>query len=562
MDKKEWLRERKFLMVNLHIAAFTFGLVLTAYYPTEFFYIRDVVKVDNPDFYFGLARAFLYGAGIIATFISSFYADKTKNIRGVFLITDVLCIVGNILYVFHYHIVFILIGQLFAGTAGARIVTGFGEIARVFEEKDLNKQVSIVSVVWTLGLILGPCTVYAFDYVDFHIYTLEISIANSIGLLMAFLFVFQLFLNYFTLKNVSLSYTLKGKNVKYFSENNPSKDLESTEKIQEEKDKEGKCIEENENVVAYNNPAYQKSEQTQFRETEESKENEPKKDEECLKSKVNETDEEYKDIEMDTMNRNNNKNVTNINNNSNEVNKVTLGNDNKEADDNTKLPTSEKINQPSTDVETNDNFFRQYFKTLALLFRNKYIVYLLVMSFFATYLRASIAIIEPIKADEYYKWDQKDIAVFTIIIEICGAIPVAVVFLIFAKRMNDNLAFIFTGVTLLLALIALGIIPYLENDSTAGQAMLYSAGLLRAASASGSHILMRTMMAKAVPENIQTIADAIRNTFFELGYVASGLFTTLPANYLFEFMMVSSGIVVIAFAWFIWRQKAFKNLKL
>lgn len=448
---------------------------------------------------------------------------------------------------------FILIGQLFAGTAGARIVTGFGEIARVFEEKDLNKQVSVVSVVWTLGLILGPCTVYAFDYVDFHIYTLEISIANSIGLLMAFLFVFQLVLNYFTLKNVSLSYTLKGKNVKYFSENNPSKDIESTEEIQHVKDKEGKCIEKN--VVAYNNPAYQKSEQTQFRETEESKENEPKTNEECLKSKVNETDEEYKDIEML-------KNVTNINNNSNEVNEVKLGNDTKEADDNAKLPTSEEMNQPSTDVETNDNFFRQYFKTLALLFRNKYIVYLLVMSFFATYLRASIAIIEPIKADEYYKWDQKDIAVFTIIIEICGAIPVAVVFLIFAKRMNDNLAFIFTGVTLLLALIALGIIPYLENDSTAGQAMLYSAGLLRAASASGSHILMRTMMAKAVPENIQTIADAIRNTFFELGYVASGLFTTLPANYLFEFMMVSSGIVVIAFAWFIWRQKAFKNLKL
>lgn len=404
MDRKKWLRERKFLMVNLHIAAFTFGLVLTAYYPTEFFYIRDVVKIGNPDFYFSLARAFLYGAGIIATFISSFYADKTKNIRGVFLITDVLCIVGNILYVFHYHIVFILIGQLFAGTAGARIVTGFGEIARVFEEKDLNKQISIVSVVWTLGLILGPCTVYAFGYVNFHIYTLEISIANSIGLLMAFLFIFQLFLNYFTLKNVSLSYTLKGKNAKYFSENNPSKDVESTEEIQQVKDNEGKRIKEKENVAAHNNPAYQKSEQTQLRETEESKKNEPETDEECLKSKVNETDEDYKDIEMDTMNKNNvgnrdSKNVTNINNNSNVVNEVKLRNDNREADDN--LPTSEKINQLSTDIETNDNFFRQYFKTLLLLFRNKYIIYLLVMSFFATYLRASIAIIEPIKADEY-----------------------------------------------------------------------------------------------------------------------------------------------------------------
>ena len=53
MKLEEWKRYRTWTLANCCLAAFSFGLSLTIYYPTEFYYFRDTMKVENPDIFYG-----------------------------------------------------------------------------------------------------------------------------------------------------------------------------------------------------------------------------------------------------------------------------------------------------------------------------------------------------------------------------------------------------------------------------------------------------------------------------------------------------------------------------
>ena len=57
---EEWRRKRKWMLINLCIGALAYGLSLNIYFPTEYYYLKYSVKVENPDLYFGLAQASMF----------------------------------------------------------------------------------------------------------------------------------------------------------------------------------------------------------------------------------------------------------------------------------------------------------------------------------------------------------------------------------------------------------------------------------------------------------------------------------------------------------------------
>ena len=100
------------MFINHCIGGVAYGLSLNIYFPTEYYYLKNTVKVENPDFYFGSSQAALFLSGTIASIIGSYYADYTKNVREICLFEDLLNITGNVMYSLHYSPYLILFGQL------------------------------------------------------------------------------------------------------------------------------------------------------------------------------------------------------------------------------------------------------------------------------------------------------------------------------------------------------------------------------------------------------------------------------------------------------------------
>ena len=186
-----------------------YGLSLSIYFPTEYYYLKNTVKVKNPDFYFGLSQTVLFLSGAIASIMGSYYADYTKNVREICLFEDVLNIIGNVVYSLHYSPYLILFRQLLVGTTAARITSSVGEVSRVYETAQITQKLGILRVMTTLGAIIGPCATFLFQYVDISIGNWKLNMGNMVAIFMAVFYLFQLILNYFTLHNVSKEHTLK-----------------------------------------------------------------------------------------------------------------------------------------------------------------------------------------------------------------------------------------------------------------------------------------------------------------------------------------------------------------
>ena len=119
MMTETWQKKRKCMFINHCFTAIAYGISLHGYLPTEYLYLKETVKVERPEFYFGFSHFMLYLSSAISGIIASIYADYTKNIREICLFENVLNIIGNLMYSLYYSPYLILIGQLLIGsTAG------------------------------------------------------------------------------------------------------------------------------------------------------------------------------------------------------------------------------------------------------------------------------------------------------------------------------------------------------------------------------------------------------------------------------------------------------------
>ena len=208
-----WQKKRKWMFINNCFGAIAYGLSLNAYLPTEYLYLKETVKVEKPELYFGLSHFMLYFSGAISGIIASIYADYTKNIREICLFENVLNIIGNLMYSLYYSPYLILFGQLLIGSTAARMTSVTGEISRVYEKNEITNKIAVLGAFSVIGCVLGPCLTFLFQYIDVAIGNWTWNIGNMIGIMMIGFYFFQFVMNYFTLFNVSKEFTLKKENL-------------------------------------------------------------------------------------------------------------------------------------------------------------------------------------------------------------------------------------------------------------------------------------------------------------------------------------------------------------
>ena len=444
--KETWQHNRKLMFINFCFTAFLGTISMTGYYPTEYLYFKDFMHLENPKLFYGLSWVFLSFSAVPSSLIGSYYADKTKNVRLLFMVTNILSIIGNVMYTLYYSPYIVLFGQLVIGTGAARLVAYVGEISRVYESEQLTQKLFLLSIFSTLGAVFGPSSVFVFRLIDIDLYGWRIQVGNMIGVTLAVLNIIHAVLNYFTLSNVSQENTVK----RSVSEKFPSKEheglLENTELIEKEK-----------------------------------------------------------------MDRNN-------------------------------------------DLISHET----YVLALKTIFQNKYIMFLLYLSFYTSFLRGIIHLLVPVKAAGYSDWKQTDLATLIIIGSCGGAVPVAVISTFLARYVNDFYLYLSSLIFLLLPLSLLAMVSI--RTINAGTPF-YLIVISNAMSSALFHVLSRSMLAKVVPENVQTVIEAIRNSLFELSYLFGGILLEMASLYLSESMILFSLLLLLSMAWYVCQYKVYMNIQ-
>ena len=450
---KTWQKKRKLMFINFCVAAVAYGLSLDAYFSTEYFYLTDTVKVNNPDLYFGLSKAALCLSGAISSIIGSYYVDYTKNIREICLLENALNIAGNIMYSLYYSPYLVLFGQLLTGTTSARMTGSIGEVSRVYHADQLTKKIGILGIMAVSGSIVGPSTVFVFKYIDLSIGHWKWNIGNMIGISMTVFYLFQFVLNFLTLHNVSKEYTLKNDLVWDTS-------FETNYKI---------C----------NN--------------------------DTMQFKVFEA--EYLD----------------------------------------ELP-----------------FDKKYLTALKFVLQDKRILFWLIMCILVTYARNLVTLILPIKGKEYLNWRPPDIAKLYLIALALGSIPTMILIIILTRYVSEFFLYLSSLIVLLLSLLSMGLLPILKpqthtTDTT--KIILYCSIILKQISSGVFHVSSRSMLAKFVPENVQSITEGFRNSLYQLAAFLSGLSATIVVNYLSETMFALTVIVCAITVLYMLQEEIYRYIK-
>ena len=318
-----------------------------------------------------------------------------------------------------------------------------GEIARVYEPHELTQKLGIIVVVTVLGSISTPSTIFLFQYVNTSIGNWRWNVGNMVGIAMTGFYLFQFFLNYFTLHNVLKELTLKKDHL--------------------------------------------------------------------LDKNIEDSDMEY-DSEIEQFEIS-------------EINKIDTR-----------------------------SFNKKYLITLKAVFQNKHVVLL-------PYAMGLVQVVVPIKAEEYFNWKQTDVAKLWIVSTIIGSILTIILVIILAKYVNDFFLFLGSFFSLLLCQLLMGMLPVFKDYEETAEVMLYFAMSLYLMSSSIFHILSRSILAKFVPEYVQSIMEGIRNALFEIAAFLSGLSFTLSATYLSQTMFALAVMLCASMAWYIVEEKEYRNIK-
>ena len=183
------------------------------------------------------------------------------------------------------------------------------------------------------------------------------------------------------------------------------------------------------------------------------------------------------------------------------------------------------------------------------------------MSVLLTYARGLIKIVVPIKGEEFLNWEDIDVATLWAIPLAAGCIPTMILVTILTKYINDFFLYLGSLAMLLLSLSLMALLPMVKHDMKASEVTLYCAMTLDLMAASTFHILLRSMLAEFVPENVQSITEGFRNALFEVADIFSGLSVLLPVKYLSQTMFAMMLMASALTGWYIAENKTFKNIK-
>ena len=175
---------------------------------TLWLYIKEMVNTSSPKFFYGaVSVAYLLSSAFLTPVIGR-VVDRTRVVRVTFLVCNSFLIVGNILYSLHFSPWLLVAGRFLSGCDGLNSVM-CGELIRSYPSSETTFQLSILSITFNSGFILGPGLNFMFSNIDFYLGHWHIKNVNFIGVFMTFVCIIMEILCLTMIHDLSKEFDLK-----------------------------------------------------------------------------------------------------------------------------------------------------------------------------------------------------------------------------------------------------------------------------------------------------------------------------------------------------------------
>ena len=568
-DYFNWCEKRQRLFIYWCFAHFIHGMVHSIRYSSQYLYFKDVMQVSNPDFLYGLSVSFIGATGVIFPLLISPYIDKTRNIKQAVICVNILGLIGNLLYSLPFTPALPLIGQLFAGTTPAFGVIAMGEISRCYLTENLTKRVSGLSLIYSVGTFTSIGLVFTFLYIDFDIGSWNINFANMPGLFLSAAFVVSTVLAFVLVSDISKEYDIKleerNKRSSCGSTPNAQSSTITTPDVGSRRSSPApqddgtvpECLDE----PNINKRIYKNIPQIIEPNNDESVVNLQTEDALKVQREIGQPyyfnmSDENKLIDDVTQSRNDlGFNFPKIKRNGGYM-KISS----EDPDDLLPMESTKKTNCARLSDANNCDTVRITFKSIWKILKYRTTSLLMLVTFMEAFVYSIIVTSLPVLASKFLGWGKVELALLSMINKFLSVIISGSVY--FLTDYLDDFLLLSYGICFsLLSLVVLAVIQLVETNTTAVIVLLFAVASL---SISGVPLIItstRSMLAKLVPTEIQSLTEAVRMSVFEASFVPAGFLVPLVTLNLTATALMLFVLMAVLFAITVGEMKLLIELK-
>ena len=119
-----------------------------------YLYLTTLVHSSHPMLFYGLIPSSFYVANIPSGVLLGRISDRTRKIWLLHQCGNMMILIGNLMYAFHFSSLFPLAGRILSGMGAGLTAVIYGEIGRVFDAEEVSRYVAITCIGWGGGYVL------------------------------------------------------------------------------------------------------------------------------------------------------------------------------------------------------------------------------------------------------------------------------------------------------------------------------------------------------------------------------------------------------------------------
>ncbi|XP_065651382.1 uncharacterized protein LOC124818582 isoform X2 [Hydra vulgaris] len=207
-QNESWLIKRKYTTIAFAVQSLILGMEYSVTLSTLWLYIKELVNTESPKLFYTLISFIYILSYTISTPIIGIIIDRTRKVKVWFFVCNSFLIVGNLLYSLQFSPWFLVAGRFISGCCGLYSVMT-AEIIRSYPSSKTTFQLSVQSLAFYLGFIIGPCINFFFLEIDFYIGCWHLKNVNFIGIFMTLVCLIMCLISFLMVHDLSKEFDLK-----------------------------------------------------------------------------------------------------------------------------------------------------------------------------------------------------------------------------------------------------------------------------------------------------------------------------------------------------------------
>lgn len=206
---QKWLKKRKLTTIAFAIQNILLGFEYSVVIVNMWIYIEKLVQPNHPKLYYSMIYVGSMLSSALLSIVTSKIADRYRNIKTIFIVTNGLIIVGNLIYMIPFSPWILLGGRILAGAGHGQLSVIAGEIARTYPQSEMTSKFSLMGMCNAIGFMIAPIVNIAFKQVKIDIGKMHINFSNLSGIYLPIIYVIAQIMVVFMIHNLSKEYDQK-----------------------------------------------------------------------------------------------------------------------------------------------------------------------------------------------------------------------------------------------------------------------------------------------------------------------------------------------------------------